>query len=237
MFFHLSYKILLFLFVFILLYFHFFYFVVFSFILIPQFYFILTMLLEIFIYSFIHLFIFFIYLFTQDTVCYCSFNYQMGTHLLIEPLFTSHLRHHIIITCLLIVFVFNYAIQIFATATADDLLYPLLSLLLSFSSFFFSFFTFLPFTFLSFSLLFIPVGDNYHESFVSANQTFFECVIPHLKQDDVVWVHDYHLMLLPKLLREAELKISIVFYLHIPFPTSQIFRALPSANELLQVRT
>lgn len=60
-------------------------------------------------------------------------------------------------------------------------------------------------------------------------------MIPHLKQDDVVWVHDYHLMLLPKLLRDAELKISIVFYLHIPFPTSQIFRALPSANELLQV--
>ena len=111
-----------------------------------------------------------------------------------------------------------------------------------FSHFFFLYFTFLSFFLPSFPLLFIlfyfiSVGDNYHESFVSANQTFFECVIPHLKQDDVVWVHDYHLMLLPKLLREAELKISIVFYLHIPFPTSQIFRALPSANELLQVRT
>ena len=100
-------------------------------------------------------------------------------------------------------------------------------------SFFLSYFLpILPSIYISF---FLSSGDNYHESFVSANQTFFECVIPHLKHDDVVWVHDYHLMLLPKLLREAELKISIVFYLHIPFPTSQIFRALPSANELLQV--
>ena len=47
-------------------------------------------------------------------------------------------------------------------------------------------------------------------------------MIPHIKEGDVVWVHDYHLMKLPKLLRDANLKISIVFYLHIPFPTSQV---------------
>ena len=79
-------------------------------------------------------------------------------------------------------------------------------------------------------------GDKYHEAYQSANNTFFECIKPHIKEGDVVWVHDYHLMKLPKLLREAHLKISLVFYLHIPFPTSQIFRALPTANDLLQVR-
>ena len=68
----------------------------------------------------------------------------------------------------------------------------------------------------------VRTGDKYHESFVSANETFLESVIPHIKEDDVVWVHDYHLMLLPKLLRDAGLKISIVFYLHLPFPTSQV---------------
>ena len=54
------------------------------------------------------------------------------------------------------------------------------------------------------------------------------------KADDIVWVHDYHLMMLPKLIRDASLKVSIVFYMHVPFPTSQIFRSLPAANELLQ---
>lgn len=53
----------------------------------------------------------------------------------------------------------------------------------------------------------------------------------------MVWVHDYHLMCLPKLLRDGPLLVSIVFYLHIPFPTSQIFRALPTALELLQSMT
>lgn len=54
---------------------------------------------------------------------------------------------------------------------------------------------------------------------------------------DVIWVHDYHLMLLPKTLRSASQGVQqaakVVFFLHIPFPTSQIFRTLPEANELL----
>ena len=44
------------------------------------------------------------------------------------------------------------------------------------------------------------------------------------RTDDVIWVHDYHLMMLPKLIKDAALKVSIVFYMHVPFPTSQIFR-------------
>ena len=44
------------------------------------------------------------------------------------------------------------------------------------------------------------------------------------RADDVIWVHDYHLMMLPKLIKDAALKVSIVFYMHVPFPTSQIFR-------------
>ena len=72
------------------------------------------------------------------------------------------------------------------------------------------------------SSIYTLTGDKYHEAYQSANQTFFDSVIPHIKAGDVVWVHDYHLMKLPKLLRDANLKISIVFYLHIPFPTSQV---------------
>ena len=54
---------------------------------------------------------------------------------------------------------------------------------------------------------------------------------------DIVWVHDYHLMLLPKALRERNLDIKIIYFVHIPFPTSQIFRSLPDANELLESMT
>lgn len=55
-------------------------------------------------------------------------------------------------------------------------------------------------------------------------------------RNSVMWVHDYHLMLLPKLLSDREKEVSpsqqrqrqtsIIFFLHIPFPTSQIFRYL-----------
>jgi trehalose 6-phosphate synthase/phosphatase len=52
--------------------------------------------------------------------------------------------------------------------------------------------------------------------------------------DDIVWVHDYHLMLLPGILRNnSTSKLKIIFFLHIPFPTSQVFRSLPTALEIL----
>ncbi|CAM9312632.1 unnamed protein product [Phaeothamnion confervicola] len=59
-------------------------------------------------------------------------------------------------------------------------------------------------------------------------------------EDDVMWVHDYHLMLLPRMLSDlekdkfGERRTSTVFFLHIPFPTSQIFRALAHGELLLR---
>jgi len=49
-----------------------------------------------------------------------------------------------------------------------------------------------------------------------------------IKPDDLIWVHDYHLMLLPKLIREKMSGIRIGFFLHIPFPNFEIFSLLPS---------
>jgi trehalose 6-phosphate synthase/phosphatase len=50
----------------------------------------------------------------------------------------------------------------------------------------------------------------------------------------IVWVHDYHLMLVPKMLRDQlDFAGSIIFFLHTPFPTSEIFRTLPTRHELL----
>jgi trehalose 6-phosphate synthase/phosphatase len=65
----------------------------------------------------------------------------------------------------------------------------------------------------------------YMESYKTVNETFFNNLKPIVKKGDIVWVHDYHLMLLPKFLRESmelDSPYSIVFFLHLPFPTSQV---------------
>ncbi len=46
--------------------------------------------------------------------------------------------------------------------------------------------------------------------------------------NDVLWIHDYHLMLLPSLVRKRLPKIGIGFFLHIPFPQFEIYRLLPA---------
>eukprot|EP01065_Artemidia_motanka_P037768 TRINITY_DN4664_c0_g1_i2.p1 TRINITY_DN4664_c0_g1~~TRINITY_DN4664_c0_g1_i2.p1 ORF type:complete len:939 (+),score=282.35 TRINITY_DN4664_c0_g1_i2:88-2817(+) len=77
------------------------------------------------------------------------------------------------------------------------------------------------------------------ECYVKANQKFCDKVLEVYQPGDLIWVHDYHLMLLPKLLREhAQLRgmceLSIGFFLHIPFPTSEVYRCLPWREELLE---
>ena len=67
------------------------------------------------------------------------------------------------------------------------------------------------------------------QTYRRVNEAFAEAVLAILKPGDVVWVHDYQLMLLPKLLRRRGADIRIGFFLHIPFPSWEIFRLLPSA--------
>ena len=78
---------------------------------------------------------------------------------------------------------------------------------------------------------YFPSYTVYDESFwlhyKCVNKIFCEAVMKVVKPDDVVWIHDYHLMLLPQLLRENMPDISIGFFLHIPFPSFELFRLLP----------
>ncbi|CDR39502.1 CYFA0S03e04104g1_1 [Cyberlindnera fabianii] len=72
-----------------------------------------------------------------------------------------------------------------------------------------------------------------------ANQKFAEEILKHVKDGDVVWVHDYHLMLLPELLRDEIEKrgiknVKLGFFLHTPFPSSEIYRILPVRQEILK---
>lgn len=78
---------------------------------------------------------------------------------------------------------------------------------------------------------YFPSYTVYDESFwlhyKCVNKIFCEAVMTVIKPDDVVWIHDYHLMLLPQLLREKMPDARIGFFLHIPFPSFEIFRLLP----------
>ena len=71
-------------------------------------------------------------------------------------------------------------------------------------------------------------------AYVRANEIFRDEVLKQLRPNDLVWVHDYHFLLLPQMLREAVPDISIGFFLHVPFPSSSVFRTLPKREELLR---
>ncbi|MFW6233817.1 MAG: bifunctional alpha,alpha-trehalose-phosphate synthase (UDP-forming)/trehalose-phosphatase [Spirochaetota bacterium] len=70
-------------------------------------------------------------------------------------------------------------------------------------------------------------------SYEHVNHKFFEELRSIIEPGDYVWVHDYQLMLLPDLIREEFPNTRIGFFLHIPFPSYELFRLLPWRNELL----
>jgi len=72
------------------------------------------------------------------------------------------------------------------------------------------------------------------DAYKTANEIFCAEIIKHLRPNDRVWIHDYHFLLLPQLLREAVPSAAIGFFLHVPFPSSSVFRILPKREELLR---
>lgn len=69
--------------------------------------------------------------------------------------------------------------------------------------------------------------EKYWEIYKSVNQAYCEKIKEIVRPGDSLWIHDYHLLLLPKLLRKEIPTINISFFLHIPFPSFEIFRLLP----------
>lgn len=66
------------------------------------------------------------------------------------------------------------------------------------------------------------------------NEQFARQLLPLLKEDDLIWVHDYHLIGLAAQLRAWGCKQKIGFFLHIPFPPPIIFQALPQHEALMR---
>lgn len=65
------------------------------------------------------------------------------------------------------------------------------------------------------------------EAYKEANQLFCNEIVKTIKPGDFVWVHDYQLMLLPEMIRKRVPNVTIGFFLHIPFPSYELFRLLP----------
>lgn len=71
-------------------------------------------------------------------------------------------------------------------------------------------------------------------TYKAVNQKFADAILEKADEDDTIWVHDYQLMLVPQMIREKRPNISIGFFLHIPFPSFEIFRTLPWREEILR---
>jgi trehalose 6-phosphate synthase/phosphatase len=73
----------------------------------------------------------------------------------------------------------------------------------------------------------VVLDESYFDSYITANTLFAEKVQSIIEPGDFVWIHDYQLFLLPLLLRKKVPSANIGFFLHIPFPTFELFRILP----------
>ena len=78
---------------------------------------------------------------------------------------------------------------------------------------------------------------NYKESnweyYQSVNRKFFDTVMQVAEPGDTIWIHDYQLLLLPELIRASHPDITIGFFMHIPFPSFELFRLIPWRTELI----
>ncbi|HEC79452.1 MAG TPA: bifunctional alpha,alpha-trehalose-phosphate synthase (UDP-forming)/trehalose-phosphatase [candidate division WOR-3 bacterium] len=75
---------------------------------------------------------------------------------------------------------------------------------------------------------------KFWNAYLRVNKQFCRMVSRIAKPKDKIWIHDYQLMLLPQMLREKLPDATIGFFLHIPFPSSEVFRLLPCRTEIIE---
>ncbi|MDT0647303.1 bifunctional alpha,alpha-trehalose-phosphate synthase (UDP-forming)/trehalose-phosphatase [Zunongwangia sp. F260] len=81
---------------------------------------------------------------------------------------------------------------------------------------------------------FTESDDWYWETYKQVNQKYADEVLKHYQEGDHIWVHDYQLLLVPKMIREQAPDAIIGFFNHIPFPSYEVFRTLPWRDEVLE---
>ena len=72
------------------------------------------------------------------------------------------------------------------------------------------------------------------EAYKKVNQKFADKALEQLKPGDTIWIHDYQLLLAPEMIKSKMPDVTVGFFLHIPFPSFEVFRILPWRLELLE---
>ena len=80
----------------------------------------------------------------------------------------------------------------------------------------------------------VPVDAAGWQAYADVNAAFADAVVREYRPDDTIWVHDYQLMLVPALVRDRLPEARIGFFLHVPFPSSEVLRILPWRREILR---
>src|SRR5918995_4340969 len=80
----------------------------------------------------------------------------------------------------------------------------------------------------------VPLHVRDWDAYAEVNERFADIVAQHYRPGDLIWIHDYQLLLLPDLLRKRLPDACIGFFLHIPFPSEELFRTLPERDRLLR---
>lgn len=80
----------------------------------------------------------------------------------------------------------------------------------------------------------VSYTNEHWVAFKKINQLFAEKIGEVIQDGDILWIHDYHLALVPQLVRSIKPGISIGLFIHIPFPSFEIFRLLPWRVEILE---
>lgn len=74
---------------------------------------------------------------------------------------------------------------------------------------------------------------DYWKAYISVNKKFCNETLEETSGKELIWIQDYHLTLLPDMLKQANPKLKVLFFLHIPFPNYEIFRILPWNRKIL----
>ncbi len=75
---------------------------------------------------------------------------------------------------------------------------------------------------------------RYWRDYVRVNDIFARAVLDEAGPESIVWLHDYHLCMVPKRLKEAKPDLTVVHFWHIPWPDWGVFRVCPQAREILE---
>jgi trehalose 6-phosphate synthase/phosphatase len=81
---------------------------------------------------------------------------------------------------------------------------------------------------------YVVYKNEYWEAYKETNKKFADAIVKNARKDDIIWVHDYQLLLVPGMVRERLPNINIGFFQHIPFPSYEVFRLLPWRREILE---